>query len=111
MTATASMLVIGDEILSGKTKDKNIGVLADALTMVGVDLVEVRIVSDDEAQLSRRSMRCGRKQPTCSPPAGSARPMTTSPPTALPKPLVSASMSIRAPTSSCLISTPRQTGR
>ncbi|MFN3226560.1 MAG: competence/damage-inducible protein A [Hyphomicrobiales bacterium] len=48
MTATASMLVIGDEILSGKTKDKNIGVLADALTMVGVDLVEVRIVSDDE---------------------------------------------------------------
>jgi molybdenum cofactor synthesis domain-containing protein len=48
MTATASMLVIGDEILSGKTKDKNIGVLADALTMVGVDLVEVRIVTDDE---------------------------------------------------------------
>lgn len=47
-TATASMLVIGDEILSGKTKDKNIGVLADALTMVGIDLVEVRIVSDDE---------------------------------------------------------------
>ncbi len=48
MTATASMLVIGDEILSGKTKDKNIGVLADALTMVGIDLIEVRIVSDDE---------------------------------------------------------------
>lgn len=51
MTATASMLVIGDEILSGKTKDKNIGVLADALTMVGIDLVEVRIVSDDEAAI------------------------------------------------------------
>jgi molybdenum cofactor synthesis domain-containing protein len=51
MTATASMLVIGDEILSGKTKDKNIGVLADALTMVGVDLVEVRIVSDDESAI------------------------------------------------------------
>ena len=47
-STTASMLVIGDEILSGKTKDKNIGVLADALTMVGIDLVEVRIVSDDE---------------------------------------------------------------
>jgi molybdenum cofactor synthesis domain-containing protein len=42
------MLVIGDEILSGKTKDKNIGVLADALTMVGIDLTEVRIVSDQE---------------------------------------------------------------
>lgn len=48
MTATASMLVIGDEILSGKTKDKNIGVLADALTMVGIDLTEVRIVSDEQ---------------------------------------------------------------
>lgn len=46
MAATASFLVIGDEILSGKTKDKNIGVLADALTMAGIDLVEVRIVAD-----------------------------------------------------------------
>lgn len=51
MTATASMLVIGDEILSGKTKDKNIGVLADALTMVGIDLIEVRIVSDEEGAI------------------------------------------------------------
>jgi molybdenum cofactor synthesis domain-containing protein len=48
MVATASMLVIGDEILSGKTKDKNIGVLADGLAMVGVDLTEVRIVADEE---------------------------------------------------------------
>lgn len=47
-SATASMLVIGDEILSGKTKDKNIGVLADALSMVGIDLVEVRIVGDSQ---------------------------------------------------------------
>lgn len=51
MTATASMLVIGDEILSGKTKDKNIGVLADALTMVGIDLTEVRIVCDDQSAI------------------------------------------------------------
>ncbi|MGD1886276.1 MAG: competence/damage-inducible protein A [Cohaesibacteraceae bacterium] len=48
MSATAAMLVIGDEILSGKTKDKNVGVLADALTLIGIDLIEVRIVSDDE---------------------------------------------------------------
>lgn len=48
MSVTASFLVIGDEILSGKTKDKNIGVLADALTMAGIDLVEVRIVSDEQ---------------------------------------------------------------
>lgn len=51
MAATASMLVIGDEILSGKTKDKNIGVLADGLAMIGVDLVEVRIVSDEEGAI------------------------------------------------------------
>lgn len=48
MSATAAMLVIGDEILSGKTKDKNIGTLADALTLVGIDLKEVRIVADEE---------------------------------------------------------------
>lgn len=48
MAVTASFLVIGDEILSGKTKDKNIGVLADALTMAGIDLVEVRIVPDEQ---------------------------------------------------------------
>ncbi|MFC5991118.1 competence/damage-inducible protein A [Limoniibacter endophyticus] len=45
---TAAFIVIGDEILSGRTKDKNIGHIADILTSVGVDLKEVRIVSDDE---------------------------------------------------------------
>lgn len=51
MAVTASFLVIGDEILSGKTKDKNVGVLADALTMAGIDLMEVRIVSDDQSAI------------------------------------------------------------
>lgn len=51
MSATAAMLVIGDEILSGKTKDRNVGVLADALTLAGIDLQEVRIVADDEAAI------------------------------------------------------------
>lgn len=45
---TAAMVVIGDEILSGRTKDKNIGHLAEMLTAVGIDLKEVRIVADDE---------------------------------------------------------------
>ncbi|EKF20969.1 competence/damage-inducible protein A [Nitratireductor pacificus] len=44
---TAAMVVIGDEILSGRTKDRNIGHLADILTAVGIDLKEVRVVSDD----------------------------------------------------------------
>lgn len=48
---TAAMLVIGDEILSGRTKDRNIGHLADMMTAVGIDLKEVRIVSDEEAAI------------------------------------------------------------
>jgi len=45
---TAAMLAIGDELLSGRTRDKNIGWLASFLTLKGIDLKEVRIVSDDE---------------------------------------------------------------
>jgi molybdenum cofactor synthesis domain-containing protein len=45
---TAAILVIGDEILSGRTKDKNIGYIAEYLTSIGIDLKEVRVVSDDE---------------------------------------------------------------
>ncbi|MEO3384978.1 competence/damage-inducible protein A [Mesorhizobium sp. CAU 1741] len=48
---TASMIVIGDEILSGRTKDKNIGHLADVMTAIGIDLKEVRIVPDDEDEI------------------------------------------------------------
>ncbi len=45
---TAAVLVIGDEILSGRTKDKNIGFIADTLTDIGIDLLEVRVVADLE---------------------------------------------------------------
>lgn len=48
---SAAMLAIGDELLSGRTKDKNIGHLADVLTMAGIDLKEVRIVADEEADI------------------------------------------------------------
>lgn len=44
---TAAMLVIGDEILSGRTRDANMHHLAGQLTKVGIDLKEVRVVSDD----------------------------------------------------------------
>ena len=44
---TAAVLVIGDEILSGRTKDKNIGYIADYLTAIGIDLKEVRVVADE----------------------------------------------------------------
>ena len=48
---TAAVLVIGDEILSGRTKDKNVDYLADCLTEIGIDLKEVRIVPDEEPEI------------------------------------------------------------
>jgi molybdenum cofactor synthesis domain-containing protein len=48
---TAAMVVIGDEILSGRTKDRNIGHLADIMTAIGIDLKEVRIVPDEEDEI------------------------------------------------------------
>jgi molybdenum cofactor synthesis domain-containing protein len=42
------MIVIGDEILSGRTKDVNIGAVADFCTDLGIDLTEVRIVTDEQ---------------------------------------------------------------
>jgi molybdenum cofactor synthesis domain-containing protein len=48
---TAGLLVIGDEILSGRTKDKNIGFVAEYLTAIGIDLKEVRVVADEEPEI------------------------------------------------------------
>ncbi len=48
---TAGLLVIGDEILSGRTKDKNIGFVAEYLTAIGIDLKEVRVVPDEEPEI------------------------------------------------------------
>ncbi len=48
---TASVLLIGDEVLSGRTKDKNLGFIADYLTALGIDLKEARVVADDEADI------------------------------------------------------------
>lgn len=50
-SVTAALLVIGDEILSGRTKDKNIGAVADRMTEIGIRLKEVRVVADDEADI------------------------------------------------------------
>lgn len=49
---TAAFLVIGDEILSGRTKDKNIGFVADYMTSLGIDLKEVRVVLDDKSDIA-----------------------------------------------------------
>ena len=51
ISVTAALLVIGDEILTGRTKDKNIGYIAEYLTGIGIDLREVRVVPDVEEEI------------------------------------------------------------
>lgn len=51
LIVTAAALAIGDELLSGRTRDKNIGHLASNLTAIGVTLKEVRIVPDEEDEI------------------------------------------------------------
>jgi molybdenum cofactor synthesis domain-containing protein len=48
---TAAVLVIGDEILSGRTQDANSNTIARFLMGFGIDLKEIRVVSDDEAEI------------------------------------------------------------
>jgi molybdenum cofactor synthesis domain-containing protein len=48
---TAALVVIGDEILSGRTKDVNIGAVADFCTDLAIDLMEVRVVPDIETEI------------------------------------------------------------
>src|SRR3954451_7165956 len=48
---TAGLLVIGDEILSGRTQDRNVGQIATWLNLQGIRLAEVRVVPDDMARI------------------------------------------------------------
>ena len=48
---TAGLLVIGDEILSGRTKDSNTHTIAEHLTGIGIRLKEVRVIPDDEGEI------------------------------------------------------------
>ena len=48
---TAAVLVIGDEILSGRTQDSNSGYIAKFLGALGIDLKEIRVVADSEAEI------------------------------------------------------------
>ncbi len=49
---TAALVVIGDEILSGRTQDKNIAQIASWLNVQGIRLAEVRVVADDMDQIA-----------------------------------------------------------
>ena len=50
-TVSAAILAIGDELLSGRTMDKNIGYIARYMTEIGVDVREARIVADEEERI------------------------------------------------------------
>lgn len=48
---TAGLVVIGDEILSGRTQDRNIAQVGTWLNLQGIRLAEVRVVADDQARI------------------------------------------------------------
>ena len=50
-TITAAVLVIGDEIPSGRTKDRNLGYIAEYCTNIGIELREARVVGDVEEEI------------------------------------------------------------
>ena len=50
-TPTAAVVVIGNEILSGRTQDANLAYIAMGLGEIGVRLIEARVIKDDEAAI------------------------------------------------------------
>ena len=52
-TVTAAVLVIGNEILSGRTKDANLAYLGENLDRIGIRLMEARVVADDQDAIAR----------------------------------------------------------
>jgi molybdenum cofactor synthesis domain-containing protein len=57
-TVTACVIIIGNEILSGRTKDKNLGFIAERLTEWGIRLMEVRVIPDVEATIVEAVNAC-----------------------------------------------------
>ena len=66
---TAAILLIGDEILSGRTRDLNAHHLAGVLNAIGIDLREIRVVADDHDPV--------REVSTAEPPPSSGRTAVT----------------------------------
>jgi molybdenum cofactor synthesis domain-containing protein len=57
-TVTACVIIIGNEILSGRTKDKNLGYIAERLTKWGIRLMEARVIPDVEATIVETVNSC-----------------------------------------------------
>jgi len=58
---TAAVLIIGDEVLSGRTQDTNLNTIARFLAALGIDLVEARTIGDRKGQIvdSLNALRTG----------------------------------------------------
>src|SRR5688500_16324920 len=69
---TACLIIIGNEILSGRTVDANLSYSATRLGEIGIRMAEARVVPDDEAAIVEAVTSAGRVTATCSRPAGSA---------------------------------------
>lgn len=54
----ACLIIIGDEILSGRTRDRNLAYLAEWLNEEGIELKEARVIPDDEAVIIRTVNEC-----------------------------------------------------
>lgn len=59
--ANACILVIGNEILSGRTEDKNINFIAKRCDKIGINLCEVRIIPDDHIIIEDMIVKCHKK--------------------------------------------------
>ena len=77
---TACMLIIGNEVLSGRTQDKNLSFLGTALGEIGIDMREARIIPDDPAIIIETVNDCRARFDYVFTTAALARRMMTSPP-------------------------------
>ena len=57
-TVTAALIVIGNEVLSGRTREANLQTLGEGLNEVGIRLMEARVIADDEAAIATAVNTC-----------------------------------------------------
>ena len=84
---SACLIIIGNEILSGRTQDTNLAHLSQVLNELGVQMREARVIPDVESVIVDTVNTCRASSITCSQLGVLVRPMMTLQPTALPWPL------------------------
>ena len=61
MSSSAGIIIIGDEILSGRTKDTNINWIANELNQMGINLKEARVIEDDKKTIINTVLEFSKK--------------------------------------------------